>query len=243
MKAKKIYIYGKHAVKEALLQVPQIISAIYLAPTMKDEEIRDLIRRAKLDVQKLDPAKVTSMVEGNASHQGIVALVSLGALTIPFEKFLDTYKPERTSLVFLDGIVDPHNVGTIVRAAAAFGASAVLLGQQKQSPITGAVIKASAGAAFSIPLVMVTNTQQALAELKRRGVAVYGLAGEATESVADEEFAGPTLFVLGNEADGVSASARALCTKLLRIPISGRVESLNVASAATAALYAWATRR
>ncbi len=243
MAAKKIYIYGKHAVREALLQVPQIISAVYLAPTMKDEEIRDLIRQAGLNTQKLDPAKATSMVEGNAPHQGIVALVSLGALTVSFEKFLDTYKTEGSCLVFLDGIQDPHNVGSIVRTAAAFGASAVLMVQQKQSPITGAVIKASAGAAFSIPLVTVTNIQQALAELKRRGVAIYGLAGEATESVADEDFSGPTLFVLGNEADGLSGSARALCTKLLRIPISEQVESLNVASAATAALYAWRTRR
>ncbi|HEY6022035.1 MAG TPA: 23S rRNA (guanosine(2251)-2'-O)-methyltransferase RlmB [Candidatus Paceibacterota bacterium] len=242
MAAKKIYIYGKHAVREALTQAPQIVSAVYLSPQMKDPEIIRLIRNARLDTQRLDPAKATSMVEGNAPHQGIVALVSLGALTIPFEKFLDTYKPEGTSLIFLDGILDPHNVGTIVRAAAAFGASAVLLPQHKQSPITGAVIKASAGAAFSIPLIAVTNTQQTLAELRRRGVAIYGLAGDATESLADEDFSAPTLFVLGNEADGVSGSARALCTKLLRIPISGRVESLNVASAATAALYAWSTR-
>ena len=243
MTAKKIYIYGKHAVKEALAHAPHTIRAVYVAPTMKDEGIRGLIRQAKLNTERLDPAKVTSQVEGNAPHQGIIALVSLGTLSVSFEKFLDSYKPENTSLVFLDGVQDPHNVGTIVRSAAAFGASAVLIPQHKQSPITGTVIKASAGAAFTIPLVTVDNTQQALAELKRRGVSIYGLAGEATESLADEDFAGPTLFVLGNEAEGVSGSARALCTKLLRIPISERAESLNVAAAATAALYAWATRR
>lgn len=243
MTAKKIYIYGKHAVREALIHAPHTIRAVYLAPTMKDEDIRNLIRGAKLNTERLDPAKATSQVEGNAPHQGIIALVSLGTLSVPFEKFLDTYRPEDGCLVFLDGIQDPHNVGTIIRSAAAFGASAVLIPQHKQSPITGTVIKASAGAAFTVPIVTVTNTQQALAELKRRGVAIYGLAGQATESLADEDFSGPTLFVLGNEADGVSASARALCTKLLRIPITERAESLNVAAAATAALYAWATRR
>jgi 23S rRNA (guanosine2251-2'-O)-methyltransferase len=243
MKAKKLYIYGKHAVREALIHAPQIISTLYLSPQMKDRDILDLSRHAGVRTEKIDQTKVSSQVEGGAPHQGAIALVSLGALTISLEKFLDTYKPEGTCLVYLDGIQDPHNVGAIVRAAAAFGATAVLLPQQKQSPITGAVVKASAGAAFSIPLVTVTNTQATLSELKRRGVAVYGLAGEATESIADEDFNGPTLFVLGNEADGVSASARPLCTKLLRIPISSAVESLNVASAATAALYAWRTRR
>ncbi|MES2006918.1 MAG: 23S rRNA (guanosine(2251)-2'-O)-methyltransferase RlmB [Patescibacteria group bacterium] len=241
MKQKRIYIYGKHSVHEALLHAPHIINTIYLSPQMEVKEILSLISRNKIKTEKIDPQKVSSWVEGGASHQGVIALINTSGLTMPFEKFMQTFKPEGM-LVYLDGIQDPHNMGTIIRASAAFGASAVLFPQHGASPVTGAVVKTSAGAAFALPLVGVENPQQALAELKRKGVKIYGLAGEGASNIAEEKFDMPTLLVLGNEAEGVSPSARALCEKMLNIPISKRVESLNVASAATAALFAWSQK-
>ncbi len=242
MKQKKIHIYGKHAVREALMHARHLVQAVYLSPQMSDDLLLALIRSKGLDTQKIDPQKVSSWVEGNAPHQGIIARVSLSGLLVPFEKFMQTFKPEGSLLVYLDSVQDPHNVGTIIRASAAFGASAVLIPEHAQSPVTGAVIKASAGAAFAIPLVSVPNAQQALATLKKVGVTIYGLAGEGSARLSEEEFATPTLLILGNEAEGISASARALCEKIVTIPISERVESLNVASAATAALYAWSAK-
>ncbi len=241
MKQKKIFIYGKHAVSEALRHAPQLLRTVYLSPLMKDKEILSLINRANIKTEKLDPRKATSQVEGNAPHQGIIALMSVFGLALPFEDFIKDFNPAGSLLVYLDGIQDPHNVGAIIRAAAAFGASGVLLPGHGQSPITAAVIKASAGAVFSVPLVSVTNTQQTLAELRRKGVAVYGLAGGGS-SIVKEEFTKPTLFILGNESTGISPAARAVCDKMLEIPISKKVESLNVASAATAALYAWSSK-
>lgn len=242
MKQKRIHIYGKHAVREALMRTPHVIKTIYLSPQMGDLGLRALISQSKIKTEKIDPARVSSQVEGNAPHQGIIALISAAELTVPFEQFMERFEARNSLLVYLDGVQDPHNVGTIIRASAAFGASAVLLPMRGQSPITPGVIKVSAGAAFSIPIVSVENPQQALGALKRAGVHIMGLAGEGAHDIGKEEFAGSTLFVLGNEADGVSRSTRALCEKMLSIPISADVESLNVASAATAALFAWSLK-
>ncbi len=102
----------------------------------------------------MDERKASSQAEGGAPHQGIIALISLGSLSVPFEKFMDTFTatPD-TALLFLSEVQDPQNVGAAIRSAAAFGATAVLMPRHKQAPITGAVIKASVGMAFRIPLV------------------------------------------------------------------------------------------
>ncbi|HVU80131.1 MAG TPA: 23S rRNA (guanosine(2251)-2'-O)-methyltransferase RlmB [Candidatus Paceibacterota bacterium] len=242
-KAPKIFIYGKHAVEEALLHAPHTLRKILLSSDMQDRKLRELIKRSGLPVEPLNERQATSQAEGNAPHQGIIALVSLGAMTTPFEKFLDSFTPTPdTSVLFLGGVQDPHNVGNIIRSAAAFGAGAVLVPTHNQSPITGAVIKASAGMAFRVPLITVDNPQQALAALKKKGMRVHGLAGEAGKSIDGEPFAEPAIFVLGNESEGISGSARALCDQMLSIPLHSRAESLNVATAAAVALYAWSRR-
>jgi 23S rRNA (guanosine2251-2'-O)-methyltransferase len=242
-KAPKIFIYGKHAVTEALLHAPHALRKILLSSDMQDRKLRELVKHSGLPMEPLNERQATSQAEGNAPHQGIIALVSLGAMTRPFEKFMDSFAPTSdTSLLFLSEVQDPHNVGNIIRSAAAFGAAAVLIPTHNQSPITGAVIKASAGMAFRVPLVTVENTQQALALLKKKGMRVHGLAGEAQKSVDGEPFAEPAVFVLGNESEGIPASARALCDQMLSIPLHSRAESLNVATAAAVALYAWSRR-
>ncbi len=242
-KQPRIYIYGRNVVREALMHAPKLIKTIYLSPQMADGKLMSLVSKSKIKTEKIDPKRVTSQVEGNAPHQGIIAHITLFGLMVSFDDFLKTIKPnEVQSFIYLDGVQDPHNVGTIIRASAAFGASAVLIPMHNQSQVTQGVIKASAGALFSIPLVSVENPQQALSELRRRGVTIYGMAGEGSSNIAEEKFAGASLFVLGNEGDGISPATRPLCQKMLRINISKTVESLNVASAATAALFAWSSK-
>jgi len=239
----KTYIYGKNVVREALLRAPQIIKAIYLSPQMSDSKLGSLVYKSKIPVEKIDPRRVSSQVEGNAPHQGIIAQVNLHQLAVPFEEFAQTLSPDASQMfVYLDGVQDPHNVGTIIRASAAFGARAVFIPEHGTSSITPGVAKASAGALFSVPVVLVKNPQQALAELRRKKITIYGMAGEGVLDIHKEQFAGSTLFVLGNEGDGISPATRALCEKMLRIPIHADVESLNVASAATVALFAWSTK-
>ena len=243
MKQHKIFIYGKHAVAEALLHAPQAVRKVHMAPQMDDRKLRELIKKTGVVVELLDERKATSQVEGGAPHQGVIALISLSGLVMPFENFFETFSPTPdTSLVFLNEIQDPHNVGAIIRSAAAFGASAVLMSTHNQASVTGAVIKASAGTAFSIPLVEVNTVQQDLSKLKKAGVKIYGLAGNAPRSVAEEAFVAPTMFVFGNEAHGIAPAARALCDHILSIPISPKAESLNVAASAAVALFAWGAR-
>lgn len=239
-KQKRIYIYGKNAVREALMKAPHLIRAIYLSPQMSDSKLMALVQKSRIKTERMDPKKVSSQVEGNAPHQGIIAQIMLQGLSVPFEEFVKTIKQDKPQIfVYLDGVQDPHNVGAIIRSSAAFGAAAVFMPERGASPVTQGVINASAGALFSIPLVLVKNPQQALAELRKIRVKIYGMAGEGAATIVEEKFSELSLFVMGNEAEGVSAATRALCEKMLRIPIAHDVESLNVASAAAAALFAW----
>lgn len=239
----KLYIYGKHAVAEALRHTPRAVRTVYLAAS-GDEVVRSLAQKANIPIEKLDERKVTSMVEGKAPHQGVVALISQSDLVVPAERFIEHLQvTDATLVVFLSEITDPHNVGAIIRSAAALGAAAVMLPTHKQSPVTPAVIKVSAGMAFQIPLVAAENPQQAIAQLKKKGVHVYGLAADAQKSLKDETFAGPMMIVVGNEGEGIAPYARALCDTMLSIDLEPTAESLNVAASTAIALYAWRRTR
>ncbi len=241
-KPAKLYIYGKHSVEEALRHAPYAVRALYLQSGEKT--LVELARQAGVEVHPLDSRKVTSMVEGAVPHQGAIALVGATELLIDAEAFVQEYKPAQGStLVFLSEIQDPHNVGAIIRSAAAFGADAVLMPTHKQSPITAAVVRASAGMAFQIPLVGVANPQQTIAGLKKKGVRVLGLAADGHAELETEPFDTPTMLVLGNEAEGIAPYARALCDDMLSIDIEPQAESLNVAASAAVALYQARQRR
>lgn len=245
MAQSKNYIYGKHAIEEALMNAPQSILRVHFSKEMKDSRLRQLANQAGIKIEPFDERKVTSWVEGNAPHQGAIALVSMGSLMIPFEKWMSrtsTEPKQANCVVLLNEIQDPQNVGTIIRSAAAFGATAVLLPQAKQSPITGAVIKSSAGMAFSVPLVSVSNLQKTISDMKAQGYRVYGLAGGGKKSIVTEALSERSLFIMGNESKGLPKSTADLCDVLISIPIEARAESLNVAAAAAVTLYQWRTK-
>jgi 23S rRNA (guanosine2251-2'-O)-methyltransferase len=240
VKQSKIYIYGRHAVREALVSAPRIVRKVFLSPTMDNRKLREVIRHADVPVEPLDERQATSQVPGGAMHQGLIALISLNELTVPFADFYKNFSPTPdTALVLLDEIIDPHNVGAVIRNAVAFGASAVLMPTHKQSPVTGAAIKASAGMAFKIPIVEIDNLQQAISLLKKSGMRIYGLAAQEKTTIGTVVFATPSVFVLGNEAQGVAPAIRVLCDQIVSIPLSPRAESLNVAASSAVALYAW----
>lgn len=240
---KKTYIYGKHAVLEALASMPDIVKKVYIAQTLEDKALRELIRATKVPTERLDLRKVTSQIEGNVPHQGVIAHISIASLDMPYREFVKEFKPASDTLLVLMGeVTDPHNVGAIVRSAAAFGASAVLAPKKRQAHLTPAAIRASAGMAFKIPFVILDNTQQAISELKEKGMRVHGLSGDGQKPVTAEKFDAPTILVLGNEGEGIPAYAKAVCDQFLSIPMHPDCESLNVASAAAVAMYAWSTR-
>ncbi len=242
MKQDKIYIYGKHAVTEALRNNPKCLDRIFSVSNLEGE-LSALAKAANIRTDRMSGQGLPSGIEKNATHQGIIGRVVLNSLVQPYKDFIETLSiTPATSVVILGELQDPHNVGAVIRSAAAFGVSAVLIPEHKQAPVTGAVVKVSAGMAFHVPLVQIGNVNTTIEDLKKRGFWIYGLDGNAKQSVVDEKFEGPTAIVLGNEAEGIRLKTLEACDIPLSIPMAPGCESLNVAASAAVALYAWSAR-
>ena len=242
MKQNKIYIYGKHAVAEALSNAPQAVKKVYLSPKQEDQHVRALIKRTGVAVSELGKDRLPG-VDADTTHQGAIGVVSLEDLMRPMKSFLADLKiTDDTAVVLLGEIQDPHNVGAVIRSAAAFGVAGVLIPEHNQAPVTGAVVKVSAGMAFRVPLVQIGNINQAVRDLKEAGFTVYGLEGGGNATTTDEAYDGPSAFILGNEGAGLREKTRELCDKLLSIPMHPRCESLNAAVSASVALYSWSAK-
>jgi 23S rRNA (guanosine2251-2'-O)-methyltransferase len=143
----------------------------------------------------------------------------------------------------LDGVEDPHNLGAIIRTAHAAGAGAVIIPERRAASVTDVVAKAAAGAIEHLPVVRVTNVNRAVEELKQRGFWVYGLDERGPEDYAKIEYNAPTALVLGAEGKGLHEQVRKHCDVLVRIPMSGKISSLNVSVAAGVVLFEWRRRR
>jgi 23S rRNA (guanosine2251-2'-O)-methyltransferase len=142
----------------------------------------------------------------------------------------------------LGEVQDPHNVGAVVRSAAAFGLRGVLIPKHRQAGVTGTVVKVSAGMAFKIPLVEVANANRTIEDLKKMGFFIYGLDGEGDVALPLEDFSKPSVFVLGNEGEGMREKTKEHCDSILSIPIHGRAESLNASASAAVVFYAWSSQ-
>lgn len=236
----KTYIYGRHALVEALTNSPRSVKKIFLMPQFSDPELDALIKKSGVPVLVMSDGKNPQGSDRSKVRQGIIGLLSLGGLLKPFKEFADHLKvsPD-TCLVLLDELQDPHNFGAIIRSSAALGATAILVPEHNQVPITSAVVKVSAGMAFRIPLVSVPNVNSTLRDLKTKGFWIYGMDETATHSLATEKFDAPAVFVMGNEGTGIRQKTLELCDVLLSIPMNKRCESMNVAASAAVTLYAW----
>ncbi len=242
IKEEDIYIYGKHAVEEALRAKPKSVKKIFLSQELDDPKVARLISENKIPVSFVTKDKMPSGTD-TAVHQGVAAAISLNALVRPYDEFIkDLEVGPDTVIAVLGEIQDPQNVGAVIRSAAAFGITAVLLPEHNQAPVTGTVVKVSAGMVFRMPIVSIGNVNLTLRDLKDRGFWVYGLAAEGEQSLSEEKFDAPTVFVLGNEMKGIREKTRDVCDVLLSIPIAPRCESLNAATAASVSFYAWSVK-
>jgi 23S rRNA (guanosine2251-2'-O)-methyltransferase len=190
-------------------------------------------------VEYADVADLARLVAKDAPHQGLVLECA------PLEDvFLDEValgEPDRP-VVVLDQVTDPHNVGAILRSAAAFNAAAIVTQDRHAPPESGVLAKSASGALETVPWVRVVNLARALEELAEAGYWRIGLAGEAQDALADIMPTGPLAIVLGAEGEGLRHNIAAHCDALAKLPISSAIESLNVSNAAAIALYAAATR-
>jgi 23S rRNA (guanosine2251-2'-O)-methyltransferase len=242
MREEKIYLYGKHALREALLGNPRAIRKVFLDGNAQTDV--ELTKRLKEHAISWNPMKEErGKVKSDAVHQGVIAELNSEALYTNLESVLSQSRAGNPCFVVLDELQDPHNVGAIIRSAAAFGASAILLPEHNQAPVTGAVIKSSAGMALRMPLVRVGNVNQALRALKDAGFWIYGLAMEGDTKLRDAKFDTPVVFVVGNESEGIRQKTLELCDIVLSIPMDQRCESLNAAAATSVVLYEWSRSR
>lgn len=229
-------IYGRMPVLEALLDEAVPVAKVLLARTAKGEVVEEIVaaaRRRGVPLQKVAPEKVTR-VSGNGRHdQGVVADVEA-----PGVRELDEIPGGRLSLLVLDGVTNPANVGMVLRTATAAGVDGVVLPRAGVPDLGPLVIKASAGIAFRANVLQTATARDAVARLRQAGVEVIGLR-TGDESLFDAELPERAAYVLGNETDGVSVEV----DRWLSIPLANGVESLNVAVAAGLVSYEIARRR
>ena len=227
-------IYGVNAVNEALKarKVARLLHA-----RGAGARVDALIARAKelrIPVETSDPMHLDRMARGRV-HQGVAAeLQQLAAYTL--EEVIATADGPPL-LVILDGIEDPQNVGAILRSADAAGVNGVVRQARHAARLDGAVAKASAGAVNHVQIATVVNIARTIEELKEQGIWTVGLDGSASETYDEVDYTLPTAFVLGAEGDGLRRLVRETCDRLVRIPMMGEVESLNVSVAAGIVLF------
>ena len=244
MQTELVYIFGKHAVLEALIHRPELVRELYIEHGFNDEKIFSRLTKIKLAPKPLNPKRLPGGLRGEAVHQGIIAAIAVNDLMLEYKDFINTITPTPdTCFLILGEVQDPHNVGAVIRSAAAFGLAGVMIPPHNQSPVTGTVVKVSAGMAFKIPLISIRNVNATVRDLKDRGFWIYGLAGEeGALPINTEIFTKPTAFILGNEGSGLREKTREVCDNLVSIPMHPRCESLNAAASAAVVMYAWSAQ-
>jgi 23S rRNA (guanosine2251-2'-O)-methyltransferase len=242
MDERYIFIYGKHAVIEALTFRPDVVCEVFLRDDVQPEIRTKLLTTIKrVTIFKGDA--IPREVDRHAVHQGVIAKIDKEKLVVDFADFKrELTITTNTSVALLGEVQDPHNVGAVIRSAAAFGLSAVLIPKHRQAGVTGTVVKVSAGMAFKIPLVEVANVNRAIEDLKKEGFFVYALDGEGDTLLPQEQFTKPSIFVLGNEGEGVRTKTKEHCDMVLSIPMHKRCESLNASASAATVFYAWSVQ-
>jgi len=200
------------------------------------QELVDLARDAGTPVRFEDRGSL-QRVAGSAAHQGVVALGAEFHYS-DYDKIADTGQ----MVVVLDGVEDPHNLGAIIRTAHAAGAAAILIPERRAAGLTETVAKAAAGALEHLPVARVTNINRTLENLKKRGYWIYGVDERGAEDYNRVKWNEPAAIVLGAEGKGLHQQVRDGCDVLIRIPMSGKISSLNVSVAAGIILFGWKTR-
>jgi 23S rRNA (guanosine2251-2'-O)-methyltransferase len=222
--------WGRHAVAAALANPERTIVRIWATRESAAE-----LDVGAIPVTYADVADLGRMVPRDAPHQGIVAEVER-LEDILLADLLEA-AADRRPLIVLDQVTDPHNVGAILRSAAAFGALGLVTQDRHAPPESGALAKAASGALETVRWVRVVNLARALEEMAQAGFWRIGLAGEADSTLAEALGPPRIALVLGAEGEGLRQNTEAHCDALARLPITG-IESLNVSNAAAIALYA-----
>jgi len=236
-------VFGFHAVLARLRADPRSVIEVFLDENRKDARGKDLVALAERSGVRLMrvPAKRLDGFYGGGRHQGVVARVEMKALSHSIDEIVENV--EKPLLLVLDGVTDPHNLGACLRVANAAGAHAVIAPKDRAAGISPAVSKVASGAAEATPYVMVTNLARTLAELKERNIWIVGADERAEKTLYQADLPESIAWVLGAEGEGMRRLTRESCDLLVRIPMQGEVESLNVSVSAGICLFESVRRR
>jgi len=232
------WVVGRNAVLEALMAGLPVKTAYIAQGGERDDRLREILKYTA--VHSIPMLQVTKpeldRLTGGAVHQSV-------ALQLPSYEYadvldvLDRAQAHDGIVVACDQITDPHNLGAIIRSAAAFGAYGVVIPNRRSAKMTAAAWKASAGAAARLPVAQVVNLNRALEQFTDAGFTIIGLAGQGDTLISDVRPDGPVVLVVGSESDGLSRLVKEHCDELVRISIAAEVESLNASVAAAIGLY------
>ena len=230
---------GRNALTEAL-KSGRTIDKVFVAAGDTDRGLQRLAAQAKeagavvvpVDRRKLDQMSTTR------SHQGIIALAA-AHVYYTIDDILEeaASRGEAPLIVICDELSDPHNLGAIMRSAECAGAHGVIIPKRRSVGLTATVAKASAGAVEYMKVARVNNINNAISELKEKGVWIFGTAAEGSIPMYKADLRGPAAIVIGNEGDGMSPLVRKNCDVTVHIPMKGRISSLNASAAASILLY------
>ncbi len=228
-------ICGIHAVYEALVSNQLPIERIHIARESHSgrvKEILDFAQKRNIPVRR-EERPILDRLAGGEVHQGIIAI----SAALSYADFEVLFKKEKPVVVILDGVEDPHNLGAVLRTADACNVTGVIVPERHSAPLSSTVVKASAGATAYVPVVRAGNLVNTIEELKRRGLWIVGVDTAGSKDWTAFDYSGPVALVLGGEHRGLRRLVREHCDVLVRLPMRGKIASLNISVAAGVVLY------
>ena len=233
-----LLISGYHAIESVLINRPKLIVKLFISnsESKRFSKIKSLANSSSIVTELVETKRINQII-GHSKHQGFVAEIANPSFLI--EKDISPKLKNLTSsrVLILDSIQDPRNLGACLRSALAFEFDAVIINKDGSSPINEYVFKTSVGAILNLNIFYVTNLSRSINTLKDIGFWVLGLDGNGEGSIFSEKFSSKTAVVLGSEGSGIRKLVKENCDHLIKIPISKKVESLNISVAAGIIMY------
>ena len=231
-------LFGFHAITVRMKTAPKSVIELHVESNRRDARMRSFVDRARaadIKIVETDGERLDKLA-GTSRHQGVVARVEFVAMPHSLDEVVESIEGPPLLLI-LDGVTDPHNLGACLRVADGAGAHAIVAPKDHAVGVNATVAKVASGAAETVPYIMVTNLARTLNELKDFDIRIIGTSDDAEQDLYDLDLTGPVAFVLGSEGDGMRQLTRKTCDQLVRIPMAGAVESLNVSVAAGVCLF------
>ena len=223
-------VYGRNVAKE-LLKNNKKIKEVLLQDTFDDKEIISLLENKNINIKRLNKKEISRF--DKFSHQGII----LDIEDFSYTDVEDFFDEENAKVVILDHLEDPHNLGAIIRTAEAAGINGIIIPKDRSVEVNSTVMKTSAGALENMRIAKVTNLTSTIKDLKDHGFWIVGTAMEADYDYREIDYSGKIALVIGNEGNGISKSVKDSCDYIARIPMNGKINSLNASVATGIMIY------